>query len=304
MRTYEEETITPEIAAKYLEKDYFRRPIRQDKVERWAAAMKVDGWAYNGHGIVFGILTEDMTIKGHDGTERQARKGEEVLLDGYHRLETSVRYGLTFKTLVARGMDPAVLSTIDENTKRTSSDDIAMAGGHDAFRVAACARMIWLWRAYGGLTRLPKSSVGREEISRLLSMDDSKIHKQIEETLAATKRWKKNWPGNKGALDFFYWLARFGYDDNALSTVDRFLDLVTYGAPDSKDKIVRALIDSLAGRGSEYQQEHRLNNKEHQVYRMIRVWNGWVQGHTLSRLNMPVGGLADPFPPMRRALGR
>lgn len=304
MRTYEEETITPEIAAKYLEKDYFRRPIRDDKVARWAESMKHNAWAFNGHGIVFGTLREDMTIKGHDGTVRQARAGEEVLLDGYHRLEASRRHELSFSTLVARGMDPQVLGTIDENTKRTTSDDLGMEGVSRPFETGALLRKIWFYQTYGGLTKLPKNPVGRQELARIWTAEDGRFARETQETLVATKRWKKNWPGNRGALDFFYWLARFGYDDNALSTIDRFLDLVTWGAPDSKDKIIRALIENLSGRGSEYQKERRLNGTEYQVYRMIRVWNGWVQGHTLSRLTLPAGGLADPFPPLRRALGR
>jgi len=304
MRTYEEETITPEVAAKYLEKDYFRRPIRDEKVARWAAFMKNDGWAFNGHGIVFGVLQADMTITGHDGTERMARAGEEVLLDGYHRLEAARRGKLTFQTLVARGMDPVVLNTIDENTKRTTSDDLAMTGLKEALRSGALLRKIWLYQNYGGLTRLPKMAVGRQELARLWAMQDGKFAAEVTATLAATKRWYKNWPGNKGALDFFYWLARFSYEDNALGTIDRFLDLVTWGAPDSTDRIVRSLTESLANRGSEYQQEHRLNGPEYQVYRLIRVWNGWIQGHTLSKTNLPKGGLADPFPELRRALGR
>ncbi len=304
MRTYEEETITPEIAAKYLERDYFRRPIREDKVARWAAFMKNGRWPFNGHGIVFGILQEDMTITGHDGTKRHAKAGEEVLLDGYHRLESARRNGLTFETLVARGMDPAVLNTIDENTKRTTSDDLAMTGMKDAFRSGALLRKIWIYQTYGGLTRLPKQPVGRQELARLWASEDGKYAVEVTETLSATKRWKKSWPGNRGALDFFYWLVRFAYEDNALSTIDRFLDLIAWGAPDSQDKIIRPLIKSLRGGGSEYQQEHRLNGPEYQIHRMVRVWNGWVQGHTLSRLTLPAGGLADPFPPLRRALGR
>jgi hypothetical protein len=302
MRTYEEETITPEIAAKYLEKDYFRRPIREDKVQRWATFMKSGGWQLNGHGIVFGVLQEDMTITGHDGTERMAKKGETVLLDGYHRLETSVRYELTFETLVARGMDPVVLNTIDENTKRTTSDDLAMTGMKDAFRSGALLRKIWFFQNFGGLTKLPKTSVGRQELARLHATGD--IADQIQETLTATKRWKKSWPGNRGALDFFYWLVRFNYEGNALSTIDRYLDLIAWGAPDSQDKIIRPLIERLRGAGTEYAQERRLNGAEYQIYYMIKIWNGWVQGHTLSRLTLPAGGLKDPFPPLRRALGR
>lgn len=54
MRTYNEETITPEIAREYLTYNTHNRPIKDDRVFMYAEQMGQGKWRPNGEAIKFG----------------------------------------------------------------------------------------------------------------------------------------------------------------------------------------------------------------------------------------------------------
>ena len=91
--TIEIETITPEIAQVWLEKNTNNRTIRQMVVDRYADEMCSGAWKLNAETIKFS----------RDGT----------LLDGQHRLWAVVESKVTIQSFVARGISADALQTID-----------------------------------------------------------------------------------------------------------------------------------------------------------------------------------------------
>lgn len=107
-RTFEEETITPGLAAKYLEHNRKNRPIARGTVEFYADAIKAGHWLFNGEAIKFDCNGD--------------------LVDGQHRLHAIVKAGKAIQTLVIRGLDPQAFKTIDTGRTRNGGDVLALRG--------------------------------------------------------------------------------------------------------------------------------------------------------------------------------
>lgn len=106
--TIEIETITPEIAQVWLEKNTNNRAIRQMVVDRYADEMRSGAWKLNAETIKFS----------RDGT----------LLDGQHRLWAVVESKVTIQSFVARGISADALQTIDSGIARRLSDKLTFSG--------------------------------------------------------------------------------------------------------------------------------------------------------------------------------
>lgn len=116
-------TVTPELAAKYLEGNTHNRTLRQSTVERYARQMKKGLWKDNGQTISFST----------DGT----------LLDGQHRLWAIVESGVPVNLAIAEGVDPEVFSSIDTGSGRSSSDVVQIAGFTYSKEVAGAVQHIY-----------------------------------------------------------------------------------------------------------------------------------------------------------------
>jgi hypothetical protein len=279
VRTYLEETIDPGKAAEYLEHNDVNRTIRPHKVTEYARAMKAGRWRVNGAGIVF----DD---EGH-------------LVDGQHRLKAIIESDTTIVLLVTRGVSPNVRPTVDEGIKRQFKDDLAMTGVVSAHANAALLRKILVWKQNGGLANLDKTSIGRPEMSAKWPP----LAHDVTQTIRDTMRWKMRWPGNKGGLDFFYWLLMFENENNP-ETVEEFFQILTIGSQNPDDRLLLHVQDALAGRYTQYKKDRRQTGVPYQAYWLSRGWNGWLHGDKLTRLALPPGGLADPFPKLLRARPR
>lgn len=276
--TYEEVEVTPQIANDWLERcNHLNRPIRWNKVTEYVDAMKGNRWRLNGQGWSFDS----------DG----------VLLDGQHRAWAVVRSGVTIRTLVIRGLSPAVRPTVDEGVKRRFSDDLAMAGVSNVNVNSALLRKIVIFTRNGGLARVSKEAVGRPEMAATWPQ----YAHDVVESAKAANRWYSRWPGNKGAMMFMYWLLRY-HDGSNQQMVDRFFQTICIGSMADEDRILVQLRDKLGSLGS-YAGERTLTRKkadqkgaEFDVYFMIRAWNTWLRGGRMDKFQLQAGGLADPFP--------
>lgn len=108
MITMEVETITPQVAAKYLQqniKNY--RPMSRAKIKQYAEDMKTGRWQLNGESIQFD----------ENG----------ILKNGQHRLSAVIMAGVSIKMTVMRGVAEDV-TVYDLHTKRTALD-VATASG-------------------------------------------------------------------------------------------------------------------------------------------------------------------------------
>lgn len=96
------ESISPERARKYLDKNKENRSVRDSAVERYANQMKLGRWMLTHQGICFSTTGR--------------------LLDGQHRLLAIVRSGCTVTMNVTRDADEATFRCMDVNIKRTAPD--------------------------------------------------------------------------------------------------------------------------------------------------------------------------------------
>lgn len=102
------ETITPNMAEKWLAKNDKNRKLRERKVKHLANIIKKDQWKLNGEAIKFS----------NDGT----------LLDGQHRLSAIMVSRTPVKSLVVRGLPVEVMPTIDLMSPRICGDHLKMQG--------------------------------------------------------------------------------------------------------------------------------------------------------------------------------
>lgn len=117
------ETITPEIAAKWLESNYSNRPLRQAHID--ALARDITNGDYR--------LTGDPIRFDSNGD----------LFDGQHRLWAIIQADLPVESYVARGLDPAVKQIVDTGAKRTLGDALALTGEHSTHLLAGIINIVW-----------------------------------------------------------------------------------------------------------------------------------------------------------------
>lgn len=155
------ETITPDIAAQYLETSDARSERMGSKkfkkgepkiagdlktVSAYAEAMKVGGWVLNGMPIIFDT----------DGK----------LIDGISRLEACIMSGANFRSVVARNVRADTLHTIDQHRRRNytgvlESRGISFAGGIQR-------TMSKLIRYENGLIGMDQSKISWSRFDRVL----------------------------------------------------------------------------------------------------------------------------------------
>lgn len=114
------ETVTPEMASKYLANQSNIRPLKRQNVDRWVKQLREGKWAVNGESIKF---------------NRQGR-----LFDGQHRLTACVVTGLPITSVIVRNADEV---GVDEGTARTVAQLIAGQGEKNYIQHASLSRAIF-----------------------------------------------------------------------------------------------------------------------------------------------------------------
>lgn len=100
------ETITPELATRYLASNVKNRSVRKQEVEAYAREIKRGTFALTHQGIAF-------DENGH-------------LIDGQHRLMAIATAGIPVQMVVARGVVPTAFSVIDRGASRTMRDVVSL----------------------------------------------------------------------------------------------------------------------------------------------------------------------------------
>lgn len=130
--THQIETITPEIASRYLDTNIanFRR-INNGRVAKMVHDMATGEWTFTGAPISFTI----------------DQNGNEVLADGQHRLTAIVLSGVTIPMLVIRNIDRSAVRDIDTGRIRLTADYQRFLGRSNVNVMSAGARLVLLYRA-------------------------------------------------------------------------------------------------------------------------------------------------------------
>lgn len=123
--THRIETITPEIAVSWLEKNESNRHLDQSTVDRYARDMRAGRWHMTGDPIQFGISGR--------------------LLNGQHRLWGCIEADTPFETMVIRNLvnEIEIVDVIDTGKKRTLGNALQIHGEKDALLLAAIINHCW-----------------------------------------------------------------------------------------------------------------------------------------------------------------
>lgn len=102
------ETITPEKAEQYLRSSVGNRSLRRAKIDNIVRDLMSGCFCLNGETIIF---------------DEEGR-----LMDGHHRLTACVKCGVSFKSVIVRGIERANMKTLDVGAVRANSDHLQIDG--------------------------------------------------------------------------------------------------------------------------------------------------------------------------------
>lgn len=271
--THTTEDITPAIAKLYLQKNKQNRPIRARRVLELQRDMEAGRWEENGEGGV--------TFDWNDH-----------IAGGQHTLTAIIASGVTIRCRVTRGVRPQARATMNDSAKQKFADDLHVTGVTLSNQAEALLRKILVWekaaaghpRNAGGLKHWTTTRFTRAELAEAWPHYAA----GITETLKQTGQWAEAWGivGNKGALEFTYWLLTVRYENNQAS-VHSFFDRLAFGSQDEGDQILNRVKMKL---------RRKPNTAPFQVFWLIRGWNAWTRGEKLTKLQISTGGLPENYP--------
>ena len=149
------ETIGPETARLYMQRNVHNRPLQAREVRKLSAAIREGRWKFDGSPIRFDV----------DGR----------LLDGQHRLTAVITTGIPIETLVVRGLPSDVFSVMDTGKIRTAADVLAIAGEKNYTAAAGAIRLMLLLDGGGepDFSRRFSNSQILEAVHRYPGLDES-----------------------------------------------------------------------------------------------------------------------------------
>lgn len=272
--TYVSERITPELAQKYLDRNKLNRVIRPYHVKQLADDMRRDNFPENGeNGVTFDWNNN--------------------IAGGQHTLEAIVESGKTITLRVTRGVDPAVRYTMNDSLKQRFADDLHAAGVGRSADSEALLRKVIVWervarenKGSGGLMSWRVNKPSRA----LLAAEWPTYATGIVNAATAAQKWHPVWPGNRGAMSMMLWVLRekYGFPEDI---VDDDFSRVVYGSSDVEDKMLFQRLRTKFTKN---------DSAPAQMFWMVRVWNAWIGGENLTKLQEPKGGITDPYPKVRR----
>ena len=251
------ETITPEMASEYLERNTHNRPLRQRRVDQLVAAIQRGEWILNGDAIRF--------------------DSNGVLADGQHRLWAIFSSGVACESLVVEGLDEEAQHTMDTGARRTLKDTLQLKG-HNSPQVLAAA-INYLWKMEQN--RVRENSV-KPTIAQALALLD--LNPALPDSVPVANRFNDRFRGSTGMIASLHYT--FATIDSELA--DSFFTTLIKGTNlNDKDPIylLRSILERqvAAGPGSRSQAvvTHAL---------IVKAWNAWVNGEQLQRLTWKAAG--------------
>lgn len=266
--------ITPKIADTWLAKNTHNRTLRERKVVTLAAAMTRGEWVVNGEAIKWS--NPDLT------------DGEEVLLDGQHRLWAVSTSGVTIESVVAYDVDPNAQETMDMGARRSLADALKLRGEVNTPALAATINLLHRWRVQTsseiGLRNRPVPTI-QQAIAYLYEDHDG-----IVESVRFGTNFVHNFPVNLPAsviCSSHYVLTSIDEDGE---DAELFFDKFRYGTELKSSSPIYALRRTLTASRVEYD-----SYKIHAL--IIKAWNAFREGKDVAMLTFKAGGAQpEEFP--------
>lgn len=257
------ETITPEVAARWLSEHHDdNRPSRKTHVTSLARAMRNGEWMLNGEAIVF--------------------DWNGMIRNGQHRLKACVECGLSFETVVVRGVDPAAFATMDGGAKRTVADHLAVMGKANAKPLGHAVSELRRWeRGDIGATSAPDKMVTGVEAVEALER-----YPGIENSVLVGMRLRSIM--SEGLAAFFHYV--FSLKDQELA--NHFFTQLADGTGLSKTQAVYHLRERLIAVKTD-RTKHL--TPRHLKALVIKAWNATREDRPVKTLKFsPDAGEAFP----------
>jgi hypothetical protein len=257
-------SVTPELAAKWLELNDHNRGVVTARVDQYAADMRRGEWRVNGEAIKISA----------DGK----------ILDGQHRLLAVLEADVAIETLVITGLEPDAQETMDQGRARSLADVFKLRGEKYHNPLATATRTLALFELYGEVVQpayQPAPSVA--QASRTLERNP-----ELRDSVAFAYGLRRPWmPSSQmGALHFLFAIVDREAADDFLTKLRTGEGL---GAADAVYVLRELLIEAHMERNPF---PHRT-----QLALIIKAWNAYLAGETTTRLTWTPGGARpEPFP--------
>lgn len=244
------------------QRDGHNRSIRMADVSTYAADMKAGRWARNGTTV--------------------SRTWDGLWQDGQHRLMACMQAMRGFETFVIFGVDLKTQDTVDTGIKRKVQDQLNLSGEPNATNLAAISR--WAWRWLRGARTRSGYAVPNPSQLELIGFIES------DERLRIATSWAvRAYPQFRQVRVSVYgiaWLLFYGTDHLSAQV---FLDAVTTGADIGLNHPAMAFRNRMLQAGTGRDREKL--NEHQQLALLIMAWNAFRSERTLTRLQLPAGGL-------------
>jgi len=251
-------TVTPALAQEWATLNTRNRPVRYSRVERFARDMKAGKWLLNGETVKIAV----------NGT----------ILDGQHRLYACIQSGVSFETVVIRGLPLEAQDTIDTGAARTMADQFGLRGEKCGTLLAAITRWAFAWLKGVRMTGHANASPTHAEMIALLEAEP-----RLRDATAWADHARKEFRPVTGSVYGMAWLLFHGSDDLAAEV---FLRKVITGEDCPAGHPALAFRNRMMTARDDGQ---RLNQHEQLGY-MIMAWKAFQEDRTLAKLLPPRGG--------------
>lgn len=250
-------TVTPAVAKRWLSRNVRNRPIRKSLVESYARDMKSGAWQITGEAIKFDI--------------------NGALSDGQHRLTAVVQSGASVDMLIVRGLAPEAQTVMDSGAKRTASDSLTFGGVKNPTVIAAAARLA-LKEPGAGFSTERLMAPTNTEIGRFVG-----DHPEIKRAAEMAGHFYPAFDAPPSVLTLCW--MRFSETAGVFAAAE-FFEAVANSATDGPGDPRLALIRRLS---NARRNRERLESKAY-LSLIIRSWNAWRQGKTVSKFQTDARG--------------
>ncbi|WP_194923139.1 hypothetical protein [Catenulispora pinisilvae] len=261
--------ITPTMATALLDANSHNRRLREAVADGYARDMTADRWDVNGETIKICV----------DGR----------LIDGQHRLEAIEITGIAAVCLLVTGLPIEAQKTTDIGARRSYADTLRWQDVKNGDAVSAIVRRVTLWNA-GYRTKTGSYKVTDPEMDATFAAVPG-----IVEAADFGVTHAKGAGIPPAQLGFAYWLLAGIDAEPANWFMQRIADGVglQLGHPVLVFRErVRRERDALRGRGTV--------SADLILALLIKAWNAYRAGGSISKLQLPTGGLSTETFPLPR----
>lgn len=259
--------ITPEVAARMLEKNDINRPLSKQRVEYYARQMREGKWQLNGESISVAA----------DGT----------LLNGQTRLNAVIAAGIAVPMLIVSGVKKETFATFDQGRNRTNGDIFSIAGIPNASKISTIVtRYVALRNNHSFMnddSSISGGSYTKDSLKYMTKGDLLKIYEQNADVFRTAllfcdgliKREVKLLMLSEIASFYVYEIVDKGHDNEV---VERFLTgLFSKRTTHSASlQLYKKLIDSK-------QSSAKLSSVM-KTNLFIKTWNAYIEGRDYKTL--------------------